>query len=346
MRQDVTLGILRLCVSPGRALSSSATRLQFPSARFLTHISPLRYYSSQRRPSPFSPTKPLGKTVASTLQDAANPPPTTRPPPLDLPERKPETSTFSHLFHTGKAYLTFYKNGLKQIYTNHRLLYPKKASDPIIEPGTRAYFLLRRRWAHDIRRLPLFAFLLLVCGEFTPLIVLAVPSLVPATCRIPKQAEKVERQADSTRLRYLNNVKEGKAHNSAFAVASVAQAFGVISSLWGRLPFSPPTMFSLAKLQPHCTYLVEDNYLLGQAGGVEALIPEEVKLACVARAISVSGRGDKELRRTLAEWLEMINEVDDQRHKHVRMHTLALVPREAWSDIRSKKLFEAMEISN
>ncbi|KAK3346762.1 hypothetical protein B0T25DRAFT_552834 [Lasiosphaeria hispida] len=342
MRQDVSLGVMRLCLSPGRVLPLSATRLQFPSARFLAPSSPSRYYSS-RRPSPSSPAKLIDNTATTTLEDAANPPATTRPPPLDLPVREPETSTFSHLFQTGKAYLTFYKNGLKQIYTNHRLLYPKNPSDKSIELGTRAHFLLRRRWAHDMKRLPLFAIMLVIYGELTPFIVLAVPSIVPVTCRIPRQVGKLERRADDSRQRYLSKMKGGKGNLNAHAVACVAQAFGVISTMWGRLPFSPPTLFCLARLQPHCTYLIEDNLLLSQAGGVKALVPEEVKLACVERAISVQGKSDEELRWMLAEWLEMIDEVDDPRFKHVRMHTLAVVPHDAWPNIRSQKLFEAME---
>ncbi|KUI62746.1 hypothetical protein VP1G_09860 [Cytospora mali] len=41
--------------------------------------------------------------------------------------------------------------------------------------------------------------MLLVCGEFTPLVVLAVPGVVPITCRIPQQVEKLRRKAEDRR---------------------------------------------------------------------------------------------------------------------------------------------------
>ncbi|KAK7736626.1 hypothetical protein SLS53_006829 [Cytospora paraplurivora] len=147
---------------------------------------------------------------------AANPPSTTRPAPLDLPVRKPDTSTVSHLFATGKAYLTFYKTGLRHIYINTRLVWSLNTASGIpadhtpagetAEPPTkravgttRSTELLRRRWGHDVRRLPVFALVLLVCGEFTPLIVLALPRVVPITCRIPQQVEKLRRGAEERR---------------------------------------------------------------------------------------------------------------------------------------------------
>ncbi len=146
---------------------------------------------------------PVDVDVASPLSPAAaNPPYTTRPPPLHLPLAAADASTFRRLFDTGKAYLTFYKTGLKYIYINARMLYRDAPGPPAaaatapnksraagvvkqkqkqqqqqqqqqeqqqavaVPPReTRAYRLLAARTAHDLRRLPLFGLLLLVCGE-------------------------------------------------------------------------------------------------------------------------------------------------------------------------------------
>lgn len=166
--------------------------------------------------------KPTTTHPAPTLYPtAANPPATTRPPPLVLPTRGPDTSTLPHIIATGRAYLTFYKTGLKYIYLNTRLVWSLKSptrntptDNPItiplplqsqVPPGksatTRARELLRRRWGHDVRRLPLFALMLVICGEFTPLVVLTLPSLVPYTCRIPRQVEKLRAKTEERRRR-------------------------------------------------------------------------------------------------------------------------------------------------
>ncbi|CRK26510.1 hypothetical protein BN1708_004238 [Verticillium longisporum] len=65
-----------------------------------------------------------------------NPPASTRPAPLNLPRRDPEASTFSHLLATGKAYISFYKTGLKAVFTNRRLL---RETDDYLERSARWY---------------------------------------------------------------------------------------------------------------------------------------------------------------------------------------------------------------
>ncbi|KUI72331.1 hypothetical protein VM1G_11806 [Cytospora mali] len=198
------------------------------------------------------PSNPHTTTTSATTPilstAAANPPPTTRPPPLDLPKRDPNTSTLPHLFATGKAYLTFYKTGLRHIYINTRLVWSLNTASGIppdhTPPGdtaspptktaaatTRSTELLRRRWAHDVRRLPVFALMLLVCGEFTPLVVLAVPGVVPITCRIPQQVEKLRRKAEDRRgasferlgQRYGEEIyREGEAGEQAGAAVAAS----------------------------------------------------------------------------------------------------------------------------
>lgn len=175
------------------------------------------FFSTSNHVRQESRVEPPEKATTPLISSAtANPPPTTRPPPLDLPTRGPNTSTTSHLFATGKAYLTFYKTGLRHIYINTRLVWSLNTASGIppdhTPPGdtaepttvraagtTRSTELLRRRWRHDVRRLPVFALLLLICGEFTPLVVLAMPAVVPITCRIPRQVEKLRRKAEERR---------------------------------------------------------------------------------------------------------------------------------------------------
>ncbi|KAK4032271.1 hypothetical protein C8A01DRAFT_41287, partial [Parachaetomium inaequale] len=174
------------------SLSRDLSRTRTAQRRSYTSASPThrRQHPSTATAAPTTTTiLPPATTTNALPPSAANPPPTTRPPPLNLPVRAPNSprppflspANFSHLLATGVAYLKFYKTGLKHIITNTRLLYSKRpdilAARP--HPSTRAYLHLRLRWQHDVRRLPLFALILLVCGEFTPLVVLALPGAVP-----------------------------------------------------------------------------------------------------------------------------------------------------------------------
>lgn len=282
---------------------------------------------------------------------AANPPASTRPPPLSLPTRDPAASTFSHLFATGKAYLTFYKTGFKQIYINSRLVWslgsasgippdsngtstggqttqttpPNTASPPTLRPAetTRSVELLKRRWRHDMKRVPLFALMFVVCGEFTPLVVLLLPRVVPLTCRIPRQikelreATEARRQASAERIqaRHNNGNDEGGGASRAAAAAEVttahiARSLNLISPLWDRLPLPDSAVALLAsrRVRAHVAYLIRDGHLLSQAGGVPALEDEEVALACEDRGLPVVGRSAAALRKELGQWVDLAGE--------------------------------------
>lgn len=301
------------------------------SSTKLTYLTPRRYSSASpkpQRPQPSAAAAAITQTNTHTAVNpsaAVNPPATTRPPPLLLPTRDPNTPkppflskpNLSHLFATGVAYLKFYKAGLKQVYTNSRLLYsppssnppnpssptnpgdtPPTPTPPLPDPTTRAYLQFKTRTTHDLKRLPLFALILLVCGELTPLVVLAVPSAVPLTCRIPAQVEKLLRKREKVRQegRKLAASFEGEGFEGGVDMA-VAKVLGVPLDWWALgLP---------GRVERRLGWLGEDDRLLGEGGGVGGLVGEEVRLACVDRGVDVLGRGEEELRGVLGEWLRL-----------------------------------------
>ncbi|KAL2117457.1 hypothetical protein VTJ04DRAFT_7117 [Mycothermus thermophilus] len=239
----------------------------------------------------------------------ANPPSTTRPPPLDLPVRPPEATTlspshFKHLWATGMAYGRFYKAGLKQIITNTRLLFrPADTNNTNFNddsaiprpprPGSRSHFLLRARWLHDVRRLPLFAVVLIVCGECTPLVVLAFPHAVPLTCRIPKQVDKLLSRAEKRRAEARREAAEG----NLYSWSILPRILDLPARFW------TPTFLLRRRVEKRLEFLIKDDRLLAEAGGVAGLVGEEVRLACADRGIDVLGRGEEELRHALGRWL-------------------------------------------
>lgn len=305
-----------------------------------------RFFSTNSSPvlSQASPAKTQDDTTSdlTLASEAANPPATTRPPPLELPVREPDTSILPHLFKTGKAYLTFYKTGLKNIYLNQRLVWslndasgvPRSGADAARPPRvravgttTRSTFLLRRRTAHDVRRLPVFALILLCAGELTPFLVLALPSIVPLTCRIPRQVTSLRRKTEARRAAAFARLEAahgtvgqppqkqkqqgpGGGHpppggtaapspadhgplTRAEAVAHIARSLNLVSRLWDRLPAASSDGLVAAaarrRVLAHLAFLAEDDALLRQAGGAGALVDEEVRLACADRGIDVEG---------------------------------------------------------
>lgn len=287
-----------------------------------------RCYSSQsaaaQKPEPVEQQQPSQQSPNPVPSpEDANPPSTTRPPPLDTPVRQPGMSTFKYLFSTGKAYLGFYKNGIKSIYHNTRLVYNHRVEGSstssssssiqtlVPRPGTRSHLLLRDRWNHDIRRLPIFILLFIVCGEFTPFVVVAVPSIVPYTCRIPQHVNKLTKKLEERRAHSLSDfhyaAQSSTKPEDQFPIAHLARSLGLVSSFWDRIGFVPEFV-AKPRVEKRLQFLAEDSMLLVKAGGVPALEDEEVKLACCDRGIDVTDRSDEELRDVLARWLRLVTQ--------------------------------------
>lgn len=289
-------------------------------------------------------------TASSLTPSAANPPHTTRPPPLTLPERKPDASTFSYLLATGKAYLAFYKTGLRYLFANTKLVRAMDANSDTTDAvkaghATRSDLLLRRRWGHDMRRLPLFGLLLLICGEFTPFVVLVFPHVVPYPCRIPKQVEQLRRKVEVRRQDAFKAYEETAAAAVLEAPAQdprakaatdvlISRSLGLVAPFWDRIGLlSAAPGLAHRAVERRLAFLIEDDTLLRQAGGVPALEPEEVLLAGADRGLDVLGQDEGRLREELVRWLQLtrLQSADGENaHVHQQMLTLLTKRPDAW----------------
>lgn len=156
-----------------------------------------------------------------------NPPASTLPPPLDFPERQPDQSTPGYWWKVGKAFWAFYKQGSKNIYANRNAAKeiraklaastsqdvptndatkPGSSSAPLagtkqkmLETVTRSETQLLRRSKSEMRRVPIFAVILAVFGEWTPLLVMFATPIVPYNCRIPRQIRKSREKSEVRR---------------------------------------------------------------------------------------------------------------------------------------------------
>lgn len=214
---------------PKKKTSSPTPSKMNPKARPALTPSPSKP-SSQARSPPITTPKPTKTLHPAPL---ASPPPSsldqidlssTLPARLDLPTApSPPVALkqrITYLYSLGKASLAFYKTGFKNIYANYQLLrrlrphlrsltgtsnpspaqvlalgLPKTNSDPPVLPELpRSLLALSQRTTHDLYKLPIMGLILLICGEFTPLVLLALGEPVtPYTCRMPSQRTKAAR---------------------------------------------------------------------------------------------------------------------------------------------------------
>ncbi|KAJ5152885.1 uncharacterized protein N7482_009363 [Penicillium canariense] len=359
-----------------------ATRLSYTPLRPLPlacyHLAPFSTsaasHAPKQRPRVRSASKPnLPVSTTPILDDLSpnhvNAPLSTFPAPLDfpdpLPASTPTAEKLKRLIAVGRAYLTFYKTGLKNVYHNYRAALSLRrelglpAYFPVSPPRSTAFneailtspstpelplgrgqFQLVRRSARDVRRMIPFTLILIICGEFTPLIVpIFGNAITPATCRVPGQLAK-EREAGSKR-----KVLALQAHAAAsaeagetapapamgsdeelgqlarFARASFAAGasaeevlqacavFGLVTKhdrFLGRLLVGPVYR---PRLLRHLHYMTIDDRMISDAG-VGALSAEEVRIAVEERgagdvaALLQGAKAEAVEREWLTKWLE------------------------------------------
>ena len=323
--------------------------------------------SSNRPPAPKFDLKPRSPThVAKTVVEAVNPPLTTLPPHLDLPDRGSEAYPI-YLYRIGRAYGTFYKDGLKNVWRNHKdasalkkrvvadlnaqkpnLANPLSASkrwsafrDEAVHHGVvkRAEFQQLERNARDIGKLPLFGVLVLLFGEWLPLLVPFMPNRVPGTCRIPKQVRGMREKSEARRKASFRSgvvvpepgqVAPGEAQGGKWRMTDRANVQDVLKNLgseqlmhlscalnlhsgfWDRLQTMPPAGLLRRAVCARMQYIALDDFLLVEAGGPAALSSEEVMIACEERGIDVLGKPEAKLRAELQAWVHK-QEQDDGR---------------------------------
>ncbi|PYH33131.1 uncharacterized protein BO87DRAFT_439385 [Aspergillus neoniger CBS 115656] len=321
--------------------------------------------AAQPTTTPTTPSTSTSTIILTTL----NPPPSTRPASLALPPTPspntslPPSSKLKRYITIGRAYLTFYKTGLKNVYHNYRAAIPLRRTlnlspyipstiPPPPPPATknassstpfyktlqtndlhRSHFQLLRRSAHDIRRMIPFSLILIICGELTPLAVLALGNAItPLTCRIPRQLEK-EREKRARAKREALVVGTGSV--TPPGVGSVEE-MGVLKRMvdrsWIEGAGAGEVMRACAvlglarsyerpgwlvrvvyrgRLRRYAEYLACDDELIRRGGGVAGMEAEEVRIAVEERGgvgVGVGGvregwEAEREERRWLERWV-------------------------------------------
>lgn len=281
------------------------------------------------------------KLRAGEKSPLLNPPASTRPPVLATPDQSAYDSAPSYYFNLGKAYLKFYKDGLKAVFQNRKLLREKLERTPaddrpsVFKPHivpksfSRADWVLFWRVKHDMLRLPFFGLMLLVIGEFTALVVLWVDGVVPYTCRIPKQIGNNLQQAEERRRSVFAELEAKYPHgvlSADFTPAvgrnQVLRSLHIAGNMWDRLGFIPPGMWQI-KGNLRMAFLEGDDKNLVEDGGIMGLETEELRIACVERGIDVLGKSENDLRKWLGDWLRL-TAAEDITERRRRMTTLLL----------------------
>ncbi|KAL2056327.1 hypothetical protein ABVK25_003350 [Lepraria finkii] len=183
---------------------------------------------------------------------------------------------------------------------------------------TRADFQLLLRSRRDVTKLPLFILLWIVCGEFTPLVVIFVTWIVPRTIWIPQQVEAARKEAEERRKMAIKTSPiQGRLALPTQVIDAmlpeprdqlykfIAQSYGLYPAWWDKyVPSLIPGWFIKRRVRQRVAEIGVDDFAITRDGGVWRMDEEEVVRACEERGIDVLGRKNSELREELEKQLE------------------------------------------
>jgi hypothetical protein len=282
-------------------------------------------------PSPRQPQLPVLKA-----KEDLNPPPFTYAPDLTVPARGSDQGFLSYIWKAGRSYLAFYKSGVSNVRQTSKLartLRSQAGATDLHAALTRAQWQVVLRSRKDMLRLPAFAAIFLVFGEWTPLLVMYITPLIPEPCRIPSQVSRDLAKTEKTRherlrragthaLRLLAKDKRvagasqdgpqtynaaalrtaNPLHMPLYELVCASARFNCHSRLWDWVVVAPPKFWLMRNVRKRFEYLRQDDEAIVRDGGCQALERREVERACVERGMDVGGRKEEELRRALGGW--------------------------------------------
>ncbi|CAG5147967.1 uncharacterized protein ALTATR162_LOCUS2125 [Alternaria atra] len=285
-------------------------------------------------------------TTVPTLRakEKLNPPLFTYAPEISVPARNPDVNVVKWLYRAGRAYLTFYKTGISHVRQTLKLAktlrekaaqIPNKSTSEVL---TRAEWQIVRRSRSDALRLPVFGLLVLLLGEWLPLVVMYITPVIPEACRIPQQVQRSLRKLedkrqdrlrrialDAMRLMSRDRPPIGTATSAAPSISlpKSGQIMPVTTKKWNEmtlfelsltaaqldcypaifdwLPLTAPKFLLQRNVRKKLEYLKIDDKLIERDGGWAALGKEELQRACVDRGLPVLGKREDELRKALAK---------------------------------------------
>lgn len=325
----------------------------FTAVRLLHQSNYLLQAQQSRSPQPpASKTPPPLSSSSNNLstQKTQDPAPSSSPTDVTT-STQPKTLTekAKELWSTAKYLFKFYFNGVKQIWANRtqvKLVQSRVSSGG--SPLTREESQLIRTHNADMRKLPLFLFILLILEEALPLVVIWAPSLLPSTCILPNQLVKIRMGEEVKRAEAWKALKASEEVTGLTPVVQDTKRGLVLaephrgqdSDILKRVSAEDLTrlakIFSLStwggssmirrRLDSHLAYLRSDDALMC-TDPFPSSLPQHVDAlakACGERGLRCTGIPHLDMLESLRTWLRYTTRNPDT--KSLSDASLALLP--------------------
>ncbi|KAI0344833.1 hypothetical protein BDW22DRAFT_1355001 [Trametopsis cervina] len=228
----------------------------------------------------------------------------------------PDAGRFRKLLHQAKELFKFYYRGLKLINTNRQrakvLEARVKAGGP---PLTRWEHRFIRTYKEDVVKLVPFALIILIAEEIIPLVVLYAPFILPSTCILPTQKERIDSQRRAKQQAFASSNQDVFERIIAIGAGdSMVEAKQLLdgpslvatSGILGHSNYSLSTLRA-RRIRRHLSAVAEDDALLWNEGSGSRLTSTELADALSERGIITEGLSVQQQQARLRWWLTEVN---------------------------------------
>ncbi|KAJ7078912.1 hypothetical protein B0H15DRAFT_859709 [Mycena belliarum] len=208
----------------------------------------------------------------------------------------------------------FYFRGVKLVYTRSKIA---RTIQHRVKTGGAPLERWEYRMLHtqraDMKRLVPFVLTALILEEIIPLIVLYAPSMLPSTCILPSQRDRIQEKATDKALELLANHKPvlaslTKGVDSGEIPLNALSGQDVTKTICGLLRLSTFGIDSLRiqRIRRHLAHVEKDDALLTKEG-LRGLSPQDLLQALHERGINTRDLDNSAQVQKLKWWLKSVN---------------------------------------
>ncbi|KDQ57737.1 hypothetical protein JAAARDRAFT_178155 [Jaapia argillacea MUCL 33604] len=230
----------------------------------------------------------------------------------------PDAGRVGQMWHNLKQYFKFYVRGIKMVYTHWeraRAMNQRVASGG--HPLTRWETRFLKTHQSDMIKIVPFIMIVVIIEEIIPLIVLYVPGMLPSTCVLPSQRERIEQkrherqQVAADKLRgFFEQIRTKGEANGSVPLAELTQTqLRAICMLLDLSSRGVPSM-TAKRIKKRLEYIAKDDELLTKEGMGERLSTHEIIEALHERGVVTAGIREKDLLTRLRWWLNNVSKSD------------------------------------
>ncbi|KAA1474262.1 hypothetical protein DENSPDRAFT_840837 [Dentipellis sp. KUC8613] len=221
------------------------------------------------------------------------------------------------LYHQAKEMFKFYWRGLK-LFNTHRL--QVREIKERVKNGGRAMDRWETRFVRtynqDAMKMIPFVLIVLIVEEIIPLIAIYAPFMLPSTCIMPSQWERIDGKRREKQLVFAETLRDEfatlrKAGEKDIPLHAVPNGYPLIA-LAGSLTlstFGPPGL-RRRRIQRHLSSIAADDILLRQENMGNRLTHPELLEALEERGIPGANLDSEKLKARLRWWLTNADKAD------------------------------------